>query len=385
MNCCGLLIRNARLEKNWSQEGLCKGICSVPYLSKIEQGKAEPSEEIAGALFARLGFTAVLEKDFSAFAEKLRDSCLEAVFSLDFASAEKLLSAAVNDRERLLHCAFALDFMLLYELVNKTGEGKPLLPVFEPYMNAEQLALQHILLKKYDEAARLFPCAYTLCLCGENAYAGGEALKATELLQKAYDLAAAEGRAGIMLRSRTILGNCCSNSGNIPAMLRHYTVAKRLAATLGEENSLRDIDYNIASTQIEAGNYKEAYAYFSALKNPRLMDLHKLAICCEKLGLKDEALAALRRARGLDPPEFIGDAHIAENMLRLVRFRILNRSYLQSGIYRSLLFSVFDSCRKSLPVGYAVFHLPWVLEWYTSARQYKQAFELLRDFPEYHI
>ena len=332
MNCCGLLIRNARLEKNWSQEGLCKGICSVPYLSKIEQGKAEPSEEIAGALFARLGFTAVLEKDFSAFAEKLRDSCLEAVFSLDFASAEKLLSAAVNDRERLLHCAFALDFMLLYELVNKTGEGKPLLPVFEPYMNAEQLALQHILLKKYDEAARLFPCAYTFCLCGENAYAGGEALKATELLQKAYD-----------------------------------------------------IDYNIASTQIEAGNYKEAYAYFSALKNPGLMDLHKLAICCEKLGLKDEALAALRRARGLDPPEFIGDAHIAENMLRLVRFRILNRSYLQSGIYRSLLFSVFDSCRKSLPVGYAVFHLPWVLEWYTSARQYKQAFELLRDFPEYHI
>ena len=110
MNCCGLLIRNARLEKNWSQEGLCKGICSVPYLSKIEHGKAEPSEEIAGALFARLGFTAVLEKDFSAFAEKLRDNCLEAVFSLDFASAEKLLSAAVNDRERLLHCAFALDF-----------------------------------------------------------------------------------------------------------------------------------------------------------------------------------------------------------------------------------------------------------------------------------
>lgn len=385
MNCCGLLIRNARLEKNWSQEGLCKGICSVPYLSKIEQGKAEPSEEIAGALFARLGFTAVLEKDFSAFAEKLRDSCLEAILSFDFDAAEKLLFAAENEKERLLHCAFALDFMLLYELVNETGEGKPLLPVFEPYMNAEQLALQHILLKKYDEAARLFPCAYTLCLCGENAYAGGEALKATELLQKAYDLAAAEGRAGIMLRSRTILGNCCSNSGNIPAMLRHYTVAKRLAATLGEENYLRDIDYNIASTQIEAGNYKEAYAYFSALKNPRLIDLHKLAICCEKLGLKEEALAALHCARGLALPEFIGDAHITENMLRLVRFRILNRNYLQSGIYRSLLFSVFDSCRKSLPVGYAVFHLPWVLEWYTSARQYKQAFELLRDFPEYHI
>ena len=34
-----------------------------------------------------------------------------------------------------------------------------------------------------------------------------------------------------------------------------------------------------------------------------------------------------------------------------------------------------------LPIGYAVFHLPWVAEWYTAARQYRAAYELLRDFP----
>ena len=380
MNCCGLLIRNARLEKNWSQEGLCKGICSVPYLSKIEQGKAEPSEEIAGALFARLGFTAVLEKDFSAFAEKLRDNCLEAILSFDFDAAEKLLFAAENEKERLLHCAFALDFMLLYELVNKNGGGKPLLPAFEPYMNAEQLAFQRILLKKYDEAARLFPCAYTLCICGESAYAGGEALKATEMLQKAYDLAAEEGRAGIMLKSRTILGNCCSNSGNIPAMLRHYTVAKRLAATLGEENSLRDIDYNIASTQIEAGNYKEAYAYFSALKNPRLIDLHKLAICCEKLGRADEARAAIARAKAAAcdyPPE-----PLSQQICDIVAFRLDHPDYLQREEYGALLLACFRTMRRELPAGYASFHLPWVLEWYTANRRYKEAYELTREFSE---
>ena len=384
MDCRGLLIRNARLEKNWSQEGLCHGICSVSYLSKIEQGKAEPSDEIAGALFARLGFNAVLEKDFSDFAKKLSEDCWEAVLSYDFAGAQKLLSAAEDYKEKLLCCAFALDFMLLYELIKDDCEERPLLPVFEPYMNAEQLAFQRILQKKYDDAARLFPCAYTVFVCGKSAYTCGKALDAAELLQKAYDLAAAEGRAVIMLLSRMFLGNCCSNSGNIPAMLRHYAVAKRLAAALCDENSIRDISYNIASTQIEAGNYKEAYAYFSALENPRLMDLHKLAICCEKLGLKEEALAALRRAKGLAVPEYIDDPRLARNMLRLVRFRILNSGYLQSKIYRGLLFSVFEACRKSLPAGYAVFHLPWVLEWYASARQYRQAFELLRDFPEYH-
>ena len=48
------LIRYERLRRNWSQGGLCEGICAVSYLSKIEQGKAEPSEEILSALIERL-------------------------------------------------------------------------------------------------------------------------------------------------------------------------------------------------------------------------------------------------------------------------------------------------------------------------------------------
>ena len=42
----GLLIRQARLQRDWSQEGLCRGICAPSYLSKIEQGKAAPSPEV---------------------------------------------------------------------------------------------------------------------------------------------------------------------------------------------------------------------------------------------------------------------------------------------------------------------------------------------------
>ena len=54
-NFVGTLIRRERLRQNLSQEGLCKGICVVSYLSKIEQGQVEPSEEIRRLLFERLG------------------------------------------------------------------------------------------------------------------------------------------------------------------------------------------------------------------------------------------------------------------------------------------------------------------------------------------
>ena len=50
----GALIRMLRLEKNWSQETLARGICSVSYLSKIEQGKAEPNESLYVLLFEKL-------------------------------------------------------------------------------------------------------------------------------------------------------------------------------------------------------------------------------------------------------------------------------------------------------------------------------------------
>ena len=55
MNYAGFLIRQKRLEKGWSQEGLCRGVCAVSYLSKIEQGKADGSDEIVGELMRRLG------------------------------------------------------------------------------------------------------------------------------------------------------------------------------------------------------------------------------------------------------------------------------------------------------------------------------------------
>ena len=50
----GALISRERLRNDWSMEGLCKGICSVSYLSKIENGKAEPSQQILQLLLARL-------------------------------------------------------------------------------------------------------------------------------------------------------------------------------------------------------------------------------------------------------------------------------------------------------------------------------------------
>ncbi len=54
MNYQGYIIYRERMRQNWSQAGSCKGICTVSYMSKIETGKAEPSQEIVRLLLDRL-------------------------------------------------------------------------------------------------------------------------------------------------------------------------------------------------------------------------------------------------------------------------------------------------------------------------------------------
>lgn len=54
MEYAGFLIRRKRLARNWSQEGLCRGICTVSHLSKIEQGKTRASREVLELLLERM-------------------------------------------------------------------------------------------------------------------------------------------------------------------------------------------------------------------------------------------------------------------------------------------------------------------------------------------
>ena len=72
---------------------------------------------------------------------------------------------------------------------------------------------------------------------------------------------------------------------------------------------------------------------------------------------------------------------VSRDTVRRALAKLENEGYLHSEDYGRRLLSLFDRCRRELPIGYAVFHLPWVAEWYTAARQYRAAYELLRDFP----
>lgn len=377
MQYSGFLIRKKRLENDWSQEGLCKGICAVSYLSKIEQGKTEASEDILSALFAKLGISWLCDKDLLAKGKNFIEDWYDSAFSADYEKTAAFAEKYKKDFSALKNSCFAVDIMLLEEF--SAEESRFVDERLEPCMDSRQLSLQRLFSEDFSEAAKLYPCAFMYFRAGVFAYEKGEDSSALENLQKAYSLAADEGRARIMMLSKLFMTNCYSNMQNIEAMERHGKIAKRLALELGEKGFAETVDYNFAATKIEVGDFAGAYDYFSKVKNPTAPSLHKLAACCEKLGKKEEAFATIEAEKSaLAETEEL--KILADKACELIKFRLENKDYLSSSEYGNMLLTFFDLCRKEMPIGYAKFHLPWVMEWYKANRRYKEACELLENF-----
>jgi len=224
------------------------------------------------------------------------------------------------------------------------------------------------------------PNAMAYLGCGRKAYSEGNHTLAMERLMQCCTKAAEEGRARVLMHARVLLGNCYSDQGNADAMLRHYQAAKRLALDLRDPDILTGIDYNTAATAMQRGRYEDALQYLTSLESPGVMALHKLAICQEKLDMRDAALETLEQAEVvMGDPERRGDyppKEWMEKMCTLVRYRLEHPGYLHEEAYGNMLVSVCADMKKQLPNGYVLFHQPWVEEWYVASRQYKQAYEL---------
>ena len=373
MDYCGFVIRRERMARGWSQQGLCKGVCAVSYLSKIEQGQAAPSREVLDALYARLNLPVLREPQ-----RRDAEQCIRRGMEALLDGRTDAVREAVDALPELRGDALEPWALLLRATV--TPPFTPLDKALEPCLDHIQLAMQRQLQGRSEEACRLYPCALLHRSRGIDAYEKGDYTAAMEALQTAYRLAAEEGRPALMLDCRMFMGNCCSNRLDVAGMRAHYAVAERLARALNAEQELYTLRYNTGATLLEVGRPQEAYDMLAALPDPNPITLHKLAICLEKLQRPDEALRTLdemERQLAATAP----DDTLTRLMARVVRLRLQSPDPLHDPAYGDALMNCFTRCRAERPAGYAGFHLPWVLEWLETNRQYKQACELLKDFP----
>ena len=187
MDISGLLIRRERLRRDWSQEGVCRGICAVSYLSKVEQGKAQASEEVLRALFARLDIPwEVDEADAAALAE-----CRERLRMGDDGGFHARFDALAPRAEELRRGRLGVDYALLEAF--RADRLAPLPEDWEPFLDREGLAMQRCLQGNWAGALALDPQPLFLLLSGRESYRRGRYAQAVEALTEAHAAAAERG------------------------------------------------------------------------------------------------------------------------------------------------------------------------------------------------
>lgn len=393
----GYQIKKQRLEKNMSQESLCKGICAVSYLSKIENGTVNANNEIIEQLFKSLDITYVFDENFTINIRELFKEYFDAYFwNEDIESlAEKIELLAPQIKHSKYAILYELYMISRIQSSSENGvnlsiatEKLSFLSDFIDYMTKEEKFLYYLFYANESEdkklcfeylhkADDLMPCSYTmLSLANLASYHGNyvESLRFVSIgMQRAFN----EGYLPALKELSIIECNCYANLNETKLM--HLTFERALNFNRDNKIICSTLEYNIGATYISLANYEKAIYHLlkAYASNPTFLCCQKLCLAYIKIDDKLNSQKFLDNAKTLLLNEDSKDLSLFTEMLNLLEI-MLKENYLDDEKYSEALENLYSNINKTKPHGYGNFYIPLLKELYKHTRQYKKAFELCK-------
>lgn len=398
----GFLIRKNRMEQNMSQASLCHGICVVSYLSKIEKGLVQPSEEIVEQLFEALGISFVMDSEVIHKCKEVFKTYYDKIFFDEDTTEEA--AYILGHKDELINSELNLSYHIFLIYYNSeqsfkiSDEQKDLetyLESYKDYMTEDELFLYYLFTSVFVELefeervrrlqiAKQFNSTSNVDLYRMYVYfRQGKYLDVIQIGEKAYILATEEGNVAIMIEVSMLLAICYSNSNEVDSMLHCYRKILNLLRgyEISKSNKIkRDIYYNIGATYVERQEYEKAINNLDlALDHGNNRDLflcyHKLVIAYGETGNKEKAMECLGLARKYLNNEL---PKVFHRMYRIIEIRY-TQSYKMNKEYEELLNDMYFSSGKKLGYGFARFHGILLIDLYTNQRRYKEAFMISKE------
>jgi tetratricopeptide (TPR) repeat protein len=391
----GFLIRHYRLLSNLSQDDLCKGICAVSYLSKIEKGTASPGDDILRLLFSALGVNFHTDEDFLREVQSSLNDYFEHVIYCEPSGPEEAM--LYKKREEALNSPLFIGYSLFLIYVHgdkrEIEEGRKLLLSLEeyvPFMDADQLFFYTLAkgffaaggeeaIPHFRRAKELKPFSVAPYFLGEMYNAAGAYQEAIHEAQFAFSRASDEGNTYVLLHSSLLTAMCYSNLYHVELMLKYYRQAEKLAGKIAPEE-IPWIYYNIGATLVNMRRSEEGLHYLRKAGVPdaknNILLFHKMAIACFDTGRREEAAEYLQKAE-----ELIRDGKASpmeEKLIRIVKYR-LEENYLEMEEYSTLLREVYDKIGTELTFGFKQFHGNLLIEACIHNRKYKEALKIATE------
>ena len=279
--------------------------------------------------------------------------------------------------DRLLSSPLAADGLVLDAMDRNDPTEIP--PALEPYLDRRQLAILRVVQNRDVEAVRLLPEAYCYLMAGIAGYEqGSDYTGAMALLQQGYDLAARDGRVRLMLECRMFMGSLCCNQLDLGGMEAHYQAAERMARPWGGRMICGSWPITGRPPRWSAAGIRRRMGIFPPWSTPGSWSCTRWR--CAARGWAGPGGSG-RPGPGGDGPRGVSGPGSVHGDLRAGAAQAGKpRLSAGPGLRRGA-----DGRIQPLPPGAA--HRIRGLSpapgtgWLTAGRQYKQAYELLRDFP----
>ncbi|AFQ24369.1 tetratricopeptide repeat protein [Bacillus thuringiensis] len=321
-----------RLQQKMTQEELCQGICSVSYLSKIENGKIEASEEILQLLCTRLEIAVTDLRDVEEDVKGKLDEWLNALVHLDKQQVERIYEELQGEMKHVLDFEIINYYKLLYTryLIMKRD-----FPALE-----EELDKLKKVYKKYSPFQKLlYMYSRGLLCCLQYRWKDGlDYLLKTEVMAKEqgyhetglyYNIALAYTHLDIhhlaihfvnmalegfrseykfrnIINCQILIAVSYTEKGQYEEALKMYESILREATSFADKDVLLAITLsNMGSIYYKKGKYQQAKKYYlDSLQLQKQIDLnyldtiYEMALVCIKLEELDEARALIDK--GID-------------------------------------------------------------------------------------
>lgn len=372
----GLLIKENRERLGLKQEYLCKGICSVSYLSKIEKGNIVASDEIITMLFNKLDIEFNNDDEFIKKGKRLFEKISHSEY-FDIPIGKKELAEIRIDKAIYLNSPLHIDYRLFELFDNIMHIESTDILIYKEYMDNDQLYKSYLITGTLNDDIELLEKAkkikYTAEVMHQIAYikwVEGKYYEAIELNLEALNLAYTEGCIKLQIDICMMLGNLYIDF-HLPTMEKYYHKALNFLQLLEDDRNKYFIYYHmgIAYTSIDFAKGEEYL--LEALKISESADkdsleklYQKLCFLYIKYSKKEDAKIYYIRAEEID---------ILSSVNRLIEIMIREDDYIHSEEYLNNIVDIYIESKKNRQHSNTKFYGDFLIEAYKANRKYKDA------------